>query len=76
MAYHEELGALQQGSSVAIFGLTMDMESVLVRGVFVGFGMHRGITLGCVDIVWVYNSMPPKPGQIYPMQKLGAVVNF
>jgi len=29
-----------------------------------------------VDINWVYNSMPPKPGQIYPVQKLRAVVNF
>jgi hypothetical protein len=76
LAYHEELSALPKGSSVAIFGLTMDMEDVLVRGVFAGFGRHRGVTLGCVDIVWVYNSMPPKPGQIYPIQKLGAVVNF
>jgi hypothetical protein len=76
IAYREEISALRQGSSVAIFGLTMGMEDVLVRGVFAGFGRHRGVTLGCVDIVWVYNSMPPKPGQIYPIQKLGAVVNF
>jgi hypothetical protein len=76
LAYREELSALRQGSSVAIFGLTMDMEDVLIRGAFAGFGRHRGVTLGCVDIVWVYNSMPPKPGQIYPIQKLGAVVNF
>lgn len=76
LAYKEELGALRRGSSVAIFGLTMDMEDVLVRGVFAGFGRHRGIMLGCVDMNWVYNSMPPKPGQIYPVQELGAVVNF
>ena len=76
LAYREEISALRQDSSVAIFGLTMDMEDVLVRGVFAGFGRHRGVTLGCVDIVWVYNSMPPKPGQIYPIQKLGAMVNF
>jgi hypothetical protein len=76
LAYHEELSALRQGSSVAIFGLTMEMENVLVRGVFIGFGKRRGVTLGCMDINWIYNSMPPKPGQIYPVQKLGAVVNF
>jgi len=76
LAYKEELGALRRGSSVAIFGLTMDMEDVLVRGVFAGFGRHRAIMLGCVDMNWVYNSMPPKPGQIYPVQELGAVVNF
>ncbi len=76
LAYHEELRAVRRGSSVAIFGLTMDMEDVLVRGVFVGFGRYRGITLGCVDMNWVYNSMPPKPGQIYPLQELRAVANF
>jgi hypothetical protein len=76
LAYHEELNALRQGSTVAVFGLTMEMEDVLVRGVFTGFGRHRGITLGSVDIDWVYNPMPPKPGQIYPVQKLRAVVNF
>ncbi len=76
LAYHEELNAVQHGSSVAVFGLTMEMEDVLVRGVFAGFERHRGITLGSVDINWVYNSMPPKPGQIYPVQKLKAVVNF
>jgi len=76
LAYREELSRLRQGSSVAIFGLTMDMEDVLVRGVFAGFGRHWGVRLGSVDIIWVYNSMPPKPGQIYPVQKLRAVVNF
>ena len=54
----------------------MDMEDVLVRGSFRGFERHRGIMLGCVDITWVYNSMPPKPGQIYPETELKPVVNF
>lgn len=76
IAYREELSALPQGSPVAVFGLTLDMEDVLVRGLFAGFGRYRGITLGCVELDWVYNSMPPKPGQIYPVQKLEAVVNF
>jgi hypothetical protein len=76
IAYREELGALRKGLSIALFGLTMEMENVLVRGVFSGFGRYWGITLGCVEIVWVYNSMPPKSGQIYPVQKLGAVANF
>jgi len=76
LAYHEELNSVRQNSSVAIFGLTMDMEDVLVRGIFAGFGKYRGVTLGCVDMNWVYNSMPPKPGQIYPVQELRAVANF
>jgi hypothetical protein len=76
LAYKEELNTIHKGSVVAVFGLTMDMEDVLVRGVFTGFEKHRGITLGCVDIDWVYNSMPPKPGQIYPEQEFKAVVNY
>lgn len=76
LAYKEELNAINKGSVVAVFGLTMDMEDVLVRGVFTGFEKHRGITLGCVDIDWVYNSMPPKPGQIYPEQEFKPVVNY
>jgi hypothetical protein len=76
LAYNEELKAIRPGASVAVFGLTMEMEDVLVRGTFNGFERFRGITLGCVDITWVYNSMPPKPGQIYPGSELEPVVNF
>ena len=76
LAFGEELKAIRPGATVAVFGLTMEMEDVLVRGTFSGFERHRGITLGCVDITWVYNSMPPKPGQIYPDSELKPVVNF
>jgi hypothetical protein len=76
LAYKDELSALQPGCNVALFGLTMEMEDVLIRGVFTGLEKHRGITLGCVDINWVYNSMPPKPGQIYPVPELRPVIDF
>ena len=76
LAYKDELNTLRKDLSVAVFGLTLEMEDVLVRGVFTGFKRHRGVTLGCVDIRWVYNPMPPKPGDIYPAQELKAVVNF
>jgi hypothetical protein len=76
LAYGEELREIRPGTTVAVFGLTMEMEDVLVRGIFSGFERRRGITLGCVDITWVYNSMPPKPGQIYPEEELNPVVNF
>jgi hypothetical protein len=76
VAYSSELKALEKGMTVAVFGLTLDMEDVLVRGVFTGFAAYRGITLGCMDIDWVYNSMPPKHGQIYPQEDIKPVVNF
>ena len=75
-AYGRELARLRKGEPVAVFGLTLRMEDVLVRGPFLGFDRYRGLRLGAVDIEWVYNSMPPVPGQIYPLQKLDPVVNF
>jgi hypothetical protein len=54
----------------------MAMEDVLVRGKYNGtrrVGLNR---LGTVDIDWVYNSMPPCHGQIYPEVPLTPVVEF
>ena len=76
LAYRDELQELQKGMSVAVFGLTLEMEDVLVRGVFNGFGPCRRITLGTIDIDWVYNSMPPVHGQIYPEVSLKPVEEF
>ncbi|HPY08004.1 MAG TPA: hypothetical protein PK953_09845 [Smithellaceae bacterium] len=75
-AFGEELDRLKAGKTMAIFGLTMQMEDVLVRGVFRGYARRRGIRLGTLDIDWVYNSMPPNHGQIYPPLPLKAVVHF
>jgi hypothetical protein len=76
LAYGDELKRLNQGMRLAVFGLTMDMEDVLVRGVFGGFEKVRGVSLGVVDIDWVYNSMPPKHGQIYPEVAIEPVARF
>lgn len=74
--FAEELMRLEAGKTMAIFGLTMQMEDVLVRGVFHGYDRRRGVRLGTLDIDWVYNSMPPNHGQIYPPLPLKAVVHF
>ncbi|MBF0099718.1 MAG: hypothetical protein HQK77_02310 [Desulfobacterales bacterium] len=76
MAYSTELYAIQKHTQVAIYGLSMNMESVLVRGAFSGFDSVWGCELGAVDVNWVYNSMPPKPGQIFPKIELTPVVDF
>ena len=76
LAYTDELLLLAPGKAVAVFGLTMDMEDVLTRGRFLGYKRSRGVTLGAVDIEWVYNSMPPIPGQVYPAKALEAIVDF
>jgi len=76
LAYREELYRLKKGGKVAVFGLTMDMEDILIRGTFQGFKSYFSIQLGIIDIEWVYNSMPPIHGQIYPTKELKPVVNF
>jgi hypothetical protein len=75
-AYKHDLMELRPGQKAAVFGLTLEMEDVLVRGDFAGYGRTRGVQTGRIDIDYVYNSMPPKQGQIYPMPELRPVVNF
>ena len=76
LAYADELKSLASDQPVAVYGLTMQMESVLVRGRYAGVNRYRGIRLGRIDLDWVYNSMPPKQGQIYPEPELRPVVDF
>jgi hypothetical protein len=76
LAFKEELSRIPPRTEVAVFGLTMGMEDVLVRGVFHGFKRFRFMKLGTVEIEWVYNSMPPGHGQIYPLVELKTVTEF
>ncbi len=75
-AYGKDLLKIPAGSEVAVFGCTMQMENILVRGTFAGFRRYRGVKMGTVDIDWAYNSMPPVHGQIYPELPLEPVVRF
>jgi len=76
LAFGPELRRIPVGTEVALFCLTMGMENVLVRGTFRDFQRYRLIPLGTVDIAWVYNSMPPAHGQIYPEVPLEPVTDF
>lgn len=76
LAYSQELSRVPEGSKVAVFALSLDMEDVLVRGTYRKGGKRMGVTPGMVDIDWVYNSMPPKQGQVYPMEELRPVREF
>lgn len=76
LAFGAELRRIAAGTTVAVFCLTMGMEDVLIRGTFRGFERHRLVSLGIIDIEWVYNSMPPAHGQIYPEVPLEPVTEF
>jgi hypothetical protein len=74
--FSEELKAIPVGSQVAVFCMNFGIEDVLVRGMFNGFQRSRGIRLASVDIEWVYNSMPPALGQVYPAVELTQITEF
>lgn len=74
--YTDELRAIPPASPVCVFDMALSMEDVLVRGTFEGIQRVAGLACGTVKINWVYNSMPPKPVQIYPEVELQAVREF
>jgi len=74
--YREELEAIPIGTSAAVFGMAMSMENVLVRGTYQGVRRIGLVRAGVLAIDWVYNSMPPTPGQVYPPLALEAVTGF
>lgn len=75
-AYGEELRAIPPGAAVAVFGMALSMEDVLLRGAYGGIRRIAGIPCGVVAVNWVYNPMPPVPGQIYPEILLQTVTVF
>lgn len=75
-AFGEDISAIKENSIVAVFALNLKMESVLTRGIYRGVERKKGVSIGTVDIDWVYNSMPPAHGQIYPQAELKPVVDF
>lgn len=75
-AYGDELRQIPAGTPVAVLGMALTMEDVLVRGEFGGLRRRAGLECGSVTVNWVYNPMPPKPQQIYPPLELRAVTEF
>lgn len=76
IAFKNEIIHISKNTPVAVFCLTMKMEDVLIRGTFRGYTRAIGLKLGTIDIEWVYNSMPPAHGQIYPEVELTPIVDF
>lgn len=74
--YHDDLAAIPQAAPVAMLGMTLDMEDVLLRGTFMGLRRVGGVRCGTIKVDWVYNSMPPVPQQIYPAVAMEPVRRF
>ena len=74
--YRKDLKAVTQGTEVALFCMSLEMQMVLLRGVFKGYTTVGGVECGSIDVNWIYNPMPPSQGRVYPEQKLEAVSVF
>jgi hypothetical protein len=76
LVYGTDIEEITEGASLAIFGMTLKMEDVLLRGRYRGIQRFGGIRCGTAEIDWVYNSMPPVPGQVYPRTELVTIRDF
>ena len=75
-AFGDELAEIPAYTPVALFGMALSMEDVLVRGTYQGAKRLAGFKSGVVQLDWVYNSMPPAPKQIYPVLPIETVTEF
>jgi hypothetical protein len=74
-AYGDELREVKPGAA-AFFSMALSMEDVALRGEFLGFRRIGGVLCGEVRVDWVYNAMPPVPGQVYPPLEVQPVREF
>ncbi len=74
--YTDELKAIPAGAEVAVFSMALTMEDVLLRGKYLGMRRIAGFKAGVVVVDWVYNPMPPVPGQVYPPVELVGVEEY
>lgn len=58
--------AMPERAEIAVFALDLALQSVLLRGRATDQRRLVGSSVSSLDIDWVYNSMPPVHGRIYP----------
>ncbi len=75
-AFRRDLEQVPPSADVAVLGVSLQMEDVLLRGPYLGVRKVWGIPCGEMRVNWIYNSMPPNPGQIYPQLPLEPVTKF
>ncbi len=74
--FTQDLEAIPAGAALAVFSMALTMEDVLLRGTYEGMRRKAGFECGSVKVDWVYNSMPPTPGQVYPALEIETVRKF
>ena len=74
--YTSELKAIPKNATVTVFCMSFEMQTVVVRGIFKGIRNIGGFECGELEANWVYNPMPPKMEQVYPIKKLEKITQF
>ncbi len=74
--FSDELRSIPAGVPLAVFGMALTMEDVLLRGEYLGTRRIGGVKTGLVEVDWIYNPMPPVAGQVYPPMELQPVTQF
>jgi hypothetical protein len=74
--FSDDLKAIPEGSTVAFFCMSFEMQTVLLRGIYKGIRSIGGVECGEIEVNWVYSPMPPKMEQVYPMKKLEKITSF
>jgi hypothetical protein len=74
--YTDELKFIPAGADMAVFCMALTMEDVLLRGKYLGINRLGGVKTGLIELNWVYNPMPPVPGQVYPPVAIHPITEF
>ena len=71
--FKKDLQKVPIGAKVSIFVLDFETVSQMIKGIFTHIKKNRMI----IDVDFVYNSMPPHMGEIYPNKpKLQKITQF
>ncbi|NHJ04245.1 MAG: hypothetical protein EAX90_05445 [Candidatus Heimdallarchaeota archaeon] len=60
--FKNDLEQIPENAKVAIFVMDFELETMMIKGIYKGKEKRCGV----IEIDQVYNTMPPKPGYIYP----------
>jgi len=63
--YKEDLQAIPNGTKVSVFGMDLETVSQMAKGRVMSVQKSYMV----IDIDSVYNSMPPKMGNLYPIKQ-------
>jgi hypothetical protein len=68
-----DIQAISDGAKVSVFAMDMETVSQMTKGIL----LEKNSKYAVIDITSVYNSMPPKMGEIYPhKQTRPKITNF